>query len=120
MRRDDYPELAGGVIGVLLFTASVTDSLPRALRVGNYDRAGWITAAVLLALVAVAWRKGSGLPLFLARVAVPVLAFVLAAAPLSNAWRDGRGGYFALGGLLPWSDASNYYAGAVEINEFDD
>jgi hypothetical protein len=49
------------------------------------------------------------------------LTLVLFALPLSGLWNSGTTEYFVIGGLLPWSDASNYYHDArllLEGNTF--
>ena len=45
------------------------------------------------------------------------LTMLMFSMTLSHIFSTGGGGYANLGGLLPWSDAKKYYAGAVSLNE---
>lgn len=105
-------ELCGFAIGAILFALLLAFDVPRVVRYLNPMSITWIAALILL-LVGAMRRRVDGA----ARAMLPVLVFVVAALPVSNAWNDGRGGYFAIAGMLPWSDASNYYQGAVEVRD---
>ncbi len=128
------PEIVGGAVGVTFLILALRSPLPLFLRHVHPEKVAWHAALVfglvevLVVGASILHREGLGASsglrrpphraIWILRAALPVLAFVVASLPAANAWQDGRGGYFALGGLLPWSDASNYYAGAVEIDEY--
>ena len=104
-------EAAGAVAGIMAFAAILSIGLPGALLHLPPTRAGWVAAVFFLLL------RLASVPQRVIRATMLILAFVLAALPVANVWRDGRGGLYSIGGALPWSDASNYYSGAVSLLE---
>ena len=42
-------------------------------------------------------------------------AVVAYLVPIVDKWENGRGGYSAIGGVIPWRDADGYYSGAVRL-----
>jgi hypothetical protein len=102
-------------VGAALFAILLTTTLPDAIR-GLTPRAVTGTLAIAL-LIAETIAKKHALAKMVGRALLTIAAFVLAALPIANTWQGGRGGYFAIGGMLPFSDASNYYQGAVEVKD---
>ncbi len=50
-------------------------------------------------------------------LSLPMIGMVAFALPVYEAWRGVRTRYATVGGLLPWSDALDYYRGALHLLE---
>ena len=125
-------ELVGVIIGVLTFVAVLSIRLPSAFLKISPTRLGWLFALAFVLLSVLTTGKAIAreehrrfsmgrfpiLPHRATRAALSVAAFMLVALPLANAWRDGGGGLYSIGAVVPWSDASAYYSGAVSLSEF--
>lgn len=87
------------------------------------DILGGLAAAILAFAIAVArldQESSSGFrrnPLDNRRLGqvFSVLGIMLFALPLVEAWRNATSTYYHLSGLLPWTDASNYYFGGLHL-----
>jgi len=51
----------------------------------------------------------------LAQIVLFLLAIATFSAPVLASWSIARGNYSAIGGLLPWSDASGWFSGAIHL-----
>jgi hypothetical protein len=97
--------------GVILFALPpLSDSTVLKLRTLAAPRTGLvILLAVLLSEVFVPRLQ----PLW--RLVLPALGIAWMALNLFFFWRTAHNGGGLLGGIIPWSDAADYYAGAVEL-----
>ena len=102
--KTQAPALASVLIGVLVFVAILIVGMPTQLEAMTGRGVDWTFFAGAL-LLYVAYRVPGWLGM--------TLAWSLSLAPfaivLSGLWHSNFGEYSAIGGLLPWSDASNYY-----------
>lgn len=94
----------------LAFAALLWLPLPRQAGLWmRYDFSSTLAAVGLLSLLAFSWQGWAGRLLGLG------IALCLFALPLSGLWTSGASEWNILTGLLPWSDASNYYRDALTL-----
>jgi hypothetical protein len=102
------------VVGLLAYAAVLMLGLPRPIQHAFFGyNSPWLFIASLTCLY-LAYR----LPRWGGRLAGFSATLILFAMQLAAVWRSGMSkSFFLLGGLLPVSDASGYYAGALQVLE---
>lgn len=101
------------ILSLLIYTTVLILPIPK--EIGLAARNDFIPVIVAIALFYPAFR----LPSWTGTLASLSLTLILFALPLSGAWNSGASPYWIIGGLLPWSDASNYYHEARLLLEGD-
>src|SRR5262245_17675194 len=98
------------LIPFFIYATVLVIDLPK--EIGSAARYGvsWLLAVSAI-LLYVAYR----VPGWLGQVLSLSLILALFALPLARLWSTGDSATFLLGGLLPWSDANNYYWSARNL-----
>ena len=111
LRRSLYPVISL-TIPLLLYTVVLVIGVPN--EVGLAARYGFTTVIIAIALLLYpAYR----LPGWIGTLASLSLTLILFALPLLGVWNNAVSAEFTIGGLLPWSDASDYYWDARRLLE---
>jgi hypothetical protein len=104
--------IVGLILGAYILFAlpPVSDSTVAMLKALTAPRVGLVVLAGAMASEILVPR---GQPAW--RAILPATAIVWIATGLWLVWRTAPTGGGVLGGIIPWSDAADYYAGAVEL-----
>jgi hypothetical protein len=108
-----YP-LLSFTLPLLLYAGVLVIGVPN--EVGFAARYGFTTVVIAITLLVYpAYR----LPGWIGTLASLSLTLILFALPLLGLWNNAVSAEFTIGGLLPWSDASDYYSSARRLLEGD-
>jgi hypothetical protein len=87
-----------------------------ALVIWFLEHASYLLGGTAVALAVLSWREWRGRRVTLAPLAV-LIALGLSIAPALASWLGPYAAYSKIGGVLPWSDASEYHIGGIQLLE---